>query len=68
MDFRKVPVTCQPAYTWLWNTTITREEIKRQIDEMYESGIRAFYIIGEPERFLPTLRRTHLYPEYLSEE
>ena len=68
MDFKNIPVERQPAYTWLWNTTATREVIKKQIDEMYESGIRAFYILGEPERFRPTRRRTHLSPEYLSDE
>ena len=35
---------------------------------MYESGIRAFYILGEPENFRPHARRTHLSPRYLSEE
>ena len=68
MEFRNVPVACQPAYTWLWNTTITKEEIRRQIDEMYESGIRAFYVLGEPAEFRPNRRRTHLEPPYLSEE
>ena len=68
MDFRFVPSEFHPAYTWLWNTTVTREEIKRQIDEMYESGIRAFYVLGEPKEFRPTRRRTFLQPEYLSED
>ena len=68
MDFKNVPVERQPAYTWLWNTTATRDKIKKQIDEMYESGIKAFYILGEPYRFRPTKRRTHLSPEYLSDE
>ena len=68
MNFKNVPISCQPAYTWLWNTRITKEGIKARIDEMYESGIRAFYIIGEPENFRPTIRKTHLWPEYLSPE
>ncbi len=68
MEFQKIPVTCQPAYTWLWNTTITKEEIKRQIEEMHENGIRAFYVLGEPENFRPAIRRTHLDPPYLSDE
>jgi len=68
MDFKNIPTTCYPAYTWLWNGRITKQEIKRQIDEMYASGIRAFYVIGEPETFRPQSRRTHLYPEYLSDE
>ena len=68
MDFKNVPVTCHPAYTWLWNGTVTKEETARQIDQMYQNGIRAFYALGEPERFLPNRRRTYLKPEYLSDE
>ena len=68
MDFKNIPNTYHPAYTWLWNSTITREGIKLQLEEMYASGIRAFYVIGEPENFRPKYRRTHLSPEYLSEE
>lgn len=68
MEFNNIPVSVQPAYTWLWNTQITKEGIKAQIDEMFESGIRAFYVLGEPENFLPNRRRTHLSPEYLSDE
>ncbi|MBO5897881.1 MAG: hypothetical protein J6R04_02605 [Clostridia bacterium] len=68
MDFLNIPLHCQVAYTWLWNTDITREGIHRQIDEMYDAGIRAFYVLGEPENFRPTVRRTHLTPEYMSDE
>ncbi len=68
MDFKNIPATYYPAYTWLWNTTVTDEETKRQIDEMFEAGIRAFYVLGEPEEFRPLLRRTFLSPEYMSEE
>lgn len=68
MNFQTVPVECHPAYTWLWNSTITKEEIRRQINEMYDAGIRAFYVLGEPENFRPFVRRTYLSPEYLSPE
>lgn len=68
MDFKNIPINAQPAYTWLWNTTVTRDGIKHRIDEMYSLGIRAFYVLGEPENFRPTIRRTHLSPEYLSDE
>lgn len=68
MDFKNIPVQYHPAYTWLWNTTATKEKIEAQIDEMYDAGIRAFYVLGEPENFRPTTRRTHLQPEYLSDE
>ncbi len=60
MDFKQIPSTYHPAYTWLWDTTVTKEEIERQLDEMYDAGIRAFYALGEPENFSPDSRRTHL--------
>jgi len=68
MDFHSVPNRYSPAYCWLWNTTVTREEAARQVDEMYAQGIRAFYVLGEPENFRPQRRRTHLKPDYLSPE
>jgi len=68
MNFKNIPASAHPAYTWLWNSRVTREGIRRQIDEMYDAGIRAFYVLGEPENFRPHIRRTHLAPEYLSEE
>lgn len=68
MDFKNIASEFYPTYTWLWNTEITKDGIRKQIDEMYDAGIRAFYIIGESERFRPTFRRTHLKPDYLSDE
>ena len=35
---------------------------------MYKNGIRAMYVLGEPEHFRPNIRATHLSPAYLSEE
>lgn len=68
MDFKNIPVSCQPPYTWLWNDTADDVETARQLDLMYDSGIRAYYALGEPEQFRPNLRRTFLKPEYLSPE
>ena len=68
MDFKNIPVFCHPAYTWAWNTAITREGIRQQIDEMYESGIRSFYVIAMPKNFRPENGCTPLSPEYLSQE
>ena len=68
MDFKNISSEFYPAYTWLWNSSVSKEGIKRQIDEMYDAGIRTFYVLGEPERFRPDVRRTHLAPEYLSDE
>ena len=67
MDLKNIPSSYHPAYAWLWNSTITKEGIRAQIEEMYEAGIRAFYIIGEPKEFRPDRRRTYLSPDYLSE-
>ncbi len=68
MDFKSFPVSAHPSYVWLWNGTVTKEGIREQLDEMYDAGIRAVYVIGESENFRPLTRRTHLSPDYLSEE
>ena len=68
MSYKNIPASYYPAYTWLWNAAITKNEIKRQLDEMYDAGIKAFYVMGEPSDFRPTTRRTNLSPEYLSDE
>lgn len=68
MDLKNISSEFYPTYTWLWNTEITKDGIRKQIDEMYDAGIRAFYIIGESERFRPVIRRTRLKPDYLSDE
>ena len=68
MDFKNISSKFYPAYTWFWNNTITREGIDRQIDEMVQNGIRAFYVIGEPDNWFPNGRATHLSPKYLSDE
>ncbi len=67
MDLKQIPPSYHPAYTWLWNSTITKEGIRAQIEEMYNAGIRAFYVLGEPKEFRPNRRRTYLSPDYLSE-
>ncbi len=57
-----------PVYTWLWNTTITREGIKERLDGMKKNGIEAMYVLAEPKNFRPGLRNTALSPDYLSDE
>ena len=68
MNFKNISSEFYPAYAWIWNSAVTKEEITKQIDAMYDSGIRTFYVIADPERFRPTIRRSHLSPEYLSDE
>lgn len=67
MDLKNIRLDYYPVYAWLWNTTITKEQIKSEIDEMAAMGIRGFYCIGEPENFRPGRRNTHLSPEYMSD-
>ncbi len=68
MDFKTIPLSAQPAFSWIWSTTITKEGIQRQIDEMYNFGVRAFYILAEPKEFRPNLRKTYLEPDFMSDE
>ena len=57
-----------PVFSWIWNDVLTENEIKKQIDEMYEGGIRCFYIIPEPKSFRPNSMVTNLEPDYLTYE
>ena len=68
MNFKEIKSNYYPAYTWLWNAEITKEGIDWQIEEMCKNGIRAFYVIAEPDNWFPERRATHLYPKYLSDE
>ena len=36
MDLCNIPSRYYPAYTWLWNSTITRYGIREQLREMYD--------------------------------
>lgn len=55
-----------PIYAWVWNGPLTEEKITAQIDEMQRLGIRAFYIIAEPQTFRPGSMPTRLDPNYLT--
>lgn len=57
-----------PVYVWVWNDICTKEIIDNQLAEMQRIGIRAFYILPEPQNFRPDSMPTGLTPEYLSEE
>ena len=55
-----------PIYAWVWNGRLSGEKIDAQIEEMRRLGIRAFYIIPEPQNFRPTSIPTRLDPNYLT--
>lgn len=57
-----------PVFSWIWNDVLDKETVRRQIDEMYEGGIRCFYIIPEPKDFRPYTMVTNLEPDYLTDE
>ncbi len=57
-----------PVYAWVWNDVLDKNEIKKQIDEMLDGGIRCFYVIPEPKEFRPNSMVTRLEPDYLSDE
>ncbi len=57
-----------PVYTWIWNSSIDRGLIEKQLCEMLEMGIRATYILPEPKEFRPTSMITEMQPEYLTDE
>lgn len=56
-----------PVYSWMWNEKLTKDEIKRQLDEMYDRNIRGVYVIPLPSEFRPKTMVTNLQPEYLSD-
>ncbi len=57
-----------PVYIWVWNDVCTKEIIDTQLQEMQELGIRAFYILPEPNEFRPGSMPTNLTPDYLTDE
>lgn len=57
-----------PAYAWIWNDKLTKEEIVSQLKEMAKIGVRAVCIMPEPKDFRPLSMKTRLEPDYLSSE
>ena len=67
-DFEKPSSEYSPIYSWIWNSSMNRATIQKEIDEMVEMGIRAFYIIPEPPEFRLGYMETKMSPPYLSEK
>lgn len=57
-----------PAFTWTWSDPLSKEEIKRQLDEYVANGVRFLYILPQPRNFRPNSMPTNLEPDYLTEE
>ena len=56
-----------PVYAWVWNEILDKDEIYRQIDEMYDRNILGVYIIPMPPEFRPNTMVTNMQPPYLSD-
>ena len=67
-SFISPDVSHSPVYVWVWNDVCTCEIIDEQLAEMQNLGIKAFYILPEPQNFRPDSMPTNLTPEYLSDE
>lgn len=61
------PREYQAVYAWPWNSAITQEVIRRELDEMLQMGIRSVYIIPMPMDFRPQGLRARLEPGYLTD-
>jgi len=66
-EYRGNHASLQPAYTWVWNAPIQRDEVRKQLDDMMAAGIRTVYILPEPKNFRIYNERIHMKQEYLSE-
>lgn len=56
-----------PAFSWTWSDPLSREEIKRQLDEYADNNVRLLYILPQPKNFRPDSMPTNLEPDYLTE-
>ena len=67
-SFVKPDVSYAPVYVWVWNDICNCEIIDKQLVEMQNLGIRAFYILAEPKNFRPDSMPTNLEPDYLTDD
>ncbi len=53
-------------YTWAWNAPVDRQSICDRLDELQRMGVKAVYILPEPQLFRPAIMPTTLQPDYLT--
>lgn len=66
--FKSPPVDCLPVYTWCWCIPLDKKATDRDIEEFVRLGIKAVYILPEPDNFRPHRIPTTLKSEYMGEE
>lgn len=67
-NLKQIDSKYYPAMLWSWNTTITKDGIKKRIDKMCQAGTKSLYVCPLPKEFRPNITRTHLEPQYLTDE
>jgi hypothetical protein len=66
--FKQPETRCWPSFFWGWNSGITEELIRRQIDSFAARSIKRIYIIAEPSTFRPESMPTSLLPVFDTDE
>lgn len=66
--FYNPPASVAPVYAWCWNAMPTREQTDRDLEEFRRQGIKALYILPEPQSFSPAGIPTTFSVEYLGRE
>ncbi len=66
--FKSPPVDCFPVYTWCWCIPLDFDATDRDIEEFVRLGIKAVYILPEPDTFRPDVIPTTLHSEYMGRE
>ena len=66
-DLKNTPTENCVNYNWLWHSSVTEEETRRQIEEMQQVGIKSICILPLPKEFRPNYMNTHMSPDYLSD-
>ena len=62
------PADSSPVYAWCWNAMPTREQTDKDLEEFQRLGIKALYILPEPQSFRPAGIPTTFSVEYLGRE
>lgn len=58
----------KPVYAWAWNGKLSKESIKRQLQDMKARDIQSFYILPEPPTFRPDSTYSEMNVAYMGKE
>ena len=67
-DFKSPPKKYSPIYSFCWNGPLSKEQTLAHINRLRSFGIKAFYIIPEPQSFRPTRIPTLMDTAYMTKE